>query len=246
MSGTRIYCDLELWAGASIALPHQAATHVARVLRLGPGGALELFNGRDGRNYPARILASSTAREVRVGIEAPGPEEPVPPLRIHLALGVSRGERMDMALQKATELGVAGFQPLFTERAQVHIAGDRLERRMLHWQGVLQAACEQSGRRRIPMLAPPVALSDWLERRAPFPLLILDPQAARPLPAMDPPRGELGVLVGPEGGLSAAECAEAVARGGTGVRLGPRILRTETAPLAAIAAIQVLWGDMRE
>jgi 16S rRNA (uracil1498-N3)-methyltransferase len=215
------------------------------VLRLGAGDRLTLFNG-DGYDYPARI--ETPARDgAQLSIGQPGELEPPMPLRITLALGVSKGERMDFALQKSVELGVCALQPLFTERSVVRLRDDRLHKRMQHWQGVVVAACEQSGRRRLPALAQPRRLSDWLEVASePATRLLLDHRSDHPLTALAAPSDDsVTLLVGPEGGLARAERDAAMARGFTGIRLGPRVMRTETAPLAAIAAIQALWGDFR-
>jgi 16S rRNA (uracil1498-N3)-methyltransferase len=214
---------------------------VTQVLRLGVGAPLLLFDG-SGRDFPARVIASDK-RGARVAVGPPGEEEPTPPLAIHLAVGVSKGERMDLIVQKAVELGVTSIRPLFTERSVVQLAGERLERRHEHWQGVLVGACEQSGRRRLPRLAPARGLGDWLAE-APASGLLLDPRADRALTEIPAPVGEVTLLVGPEGGLSPRERAQAEAGGLRGVRLGPRVLRAETAPLAAIAVIQALWGDL--
>jgi len=238
----RVYVASELAAGREVVLPPEAATHLARVLRLAPGDAVTLFNG-DGRDYGGRLKAAAR-RETRVLIETAGEPEPVPPLHVRLAIGISRGERMDFVIQKAVELGVAAIQPLFTERSVVRLDPQRAERRHLHWQGVLVAACEQSGRRRLPSLGAATDLEGWLAGAAGTRLL-LDPQADRSLPDLPAPEGEVTLLVGPEGGLSPPERHRARRTGFVGVRVGPRILRTETAPLAALAAMQVLWGDLR-
>jgi 16S rRNA (uracil1498-N3)-methyltransferase len=238
----RLYVDLPLAPGRELGMPRDAAAHVARVLRLRPGDAVVLFNG-DGRDYAGRLLAARR-EDTRVLVGSAGEAEPEPPLRLHLAVGVSRGERMDFVIQKAVELGVASIRPLFTERSVVRLDAERMERRNAHWHGVLVAACEQSGRRRLPYLHPPAHLADWLPTVAGTALL-LDPRAECSLAQVPAPHGEATLLVGPEGGLSADERARAVSAGFVSVRLGPRILRTETAPLAALAAMQVLWGDLR-
>ena len=242
MGAPRIYVDLPLAPGRDVVLPADAAAHLTRVLRLRVDEAVVLFNG-DGRDYAGRLLAVHR-HEVRVRIEAAGDAEPDPPLHLHLAVGVSRGERMDYVIQKAVELGVATIRPLFTERSVVRLDAERLDRRHEHWHGVLVAACEQSGRRRLPRLHPAQALADWVPTVAGTALL-LDPQAACSLADLPAPHGEATLLVGPEGGLCADEHARASRSGFVPVRLGPRILRTETAPLAALAAMQVLWGDLR-
>lgn len=238
----RIHVACALRLGAEIALPPAQSRHVSQVLRLAREDLLVLFNG-DGHDYPARLLETTRDR-TRAVIEACGELEPAPSLDIHLALGVSKGERMDFALQKAVELGVGRLTPLFTARGQVKLEGPRLEKRLEHWRGVIVAACEQSGRRRLPVLDPVEALDQWLASRTVGGLL-LDPQAPLALASLPAPEAGVRLLVGPEGGLSDHERALAGRHGFRGVRLGPRILRTETAPLAAIAVIQALWGDFR-
>jgi len=238
----RVYVAGELTPGREVLLPPDAATHLARVLRLGAGDAVTLFNG-DGSDYRGRLQVAAR-RETRVFVEAAGEPEPRPPLQVTLAIGISRGERMDFVIQKAVELGVAVVQPLFTERSVVRLDADRAERRHRHWQGVLTAACEQSGRRRLPTLHAATDLADWLAGTAGMRLL-LDPRAQRSLPDLPAPAEAVTLLVGPEGGLAGTERDRALRVGFVGVRLGPRILRTETAPLAALAAMQVLWGDLR-
>jgi 16S rRNA (uracil1498-N3)-methyltransferase len=164
-------------------------------------------------------------------------------LQLHLAIGISRGERMDYAIQKSVELGVSQISPLFSSRSMVRLKPDRRNKRVAHWQGVIRSACEQSGRSRLPILNPPTELSDWLSSHPGG--LMLYHQATDTLATRPAPGSELNLLIGPEGGLSDAERAKAVEHGYKAVRLGPRVLRTETAPIAALAAIQVLWGDFR-
>ena len=170
------------------------------------------------------------------------------PLSIELGIGISRGERMDWLLQKSTELGVQKITPLFTERTEVKLDSERREKKYAHWRRIIMSACEQSGRTRLPELAEPVALLDWHpEAKLRF---VLDPQAKEQLGHykercnMGNSPTELALLVGPEGGLSDDEVAQSIEEGFVGVRLGPRILRTETAPLAAITQCQTLWGDL--
>ena len=239
----RIFVDRPLVVGDSLTLPDGPARHLLQVLRLVEGAPFVLFNG-DGRDYPARLSDRSRAGAV-AAIEGAGEPEPESRLAIHLALGISKGERMDYALQKAVELGVERLTPLFTERSQVRLDGPRLERRLEHWRGILIGACEQSGRRRLPVLDPAVNLSQWLATGSRGGLL-LDPLAPLTLTALPAPETGVTLLIGPEGGLSPRERDEAARQGFQGVRLGPRILRTETAPLAAIAVIQALWGDFRD
>lgn len=240
MRTPRVYVDQPLAPG-ELDLPAQAATHLVLVLRLRAGDPLILFDGQ-GCDYPGTLLKAGRS-VARVRIDAPGPPEEATPLALHLGIGISRGERMDFALQKAVELGVTRLTPLVTERTVVRVEGERRQRRSRHWWGLIISACEQSGRRRLPVLDPVVGLGEWLSEPHPAPLL-LDPRSAQPLTAVPPPAGAVSLLVGPEGGLSDAERAAATAAGFLGVRLGPRILRTETAPLAALAVIQALWGDL--
>jgi 16S rRNA (uracil1498-N3)-methyltransferase len=240
MRTTRIFIDQPLAIDAIVLLPPSASRHVTQVLRLAADAPLILFNG-DGCDYSARLLPLQR-EATRVRIDAVTAPEPAPPLQIQLALGVSKGERMDYALQKAVELGVTRLMPLFTARSQVRLDGERLARRLEHWRGVVIGACEQSGRRRMPQLDSALALETWLAQWSNGGYL-LDPLAAQALTEIPAPAGQITLLIGPEGGLSPSERQQVNHQGIQGVRLGPRILRTETAPLAAIAVIQALWGD---
>ena len=243
----RLHVDVALVPGAEIRLPSAQARHAVQVLRLERDAPLVLFNG-DGHDHPARLIELGRD-QVRVLVESRGDLEPMPAFAIHLALGISKGERMDFAIQKAVELGVTRITPLFTRRAQVRLDGARLDKRLEHWRGVMIAACEQSGRRRLPVLESAVDLESWLEGTHGDGLttgLLFDPLAEQTLPALPAPESGLTLLVGPEGGLDPREREAARRQGFQGVRLGPRILRTETAPLAAIAVIQALWGDFRQ
>ena len=239
----RVYLDGPLEPGTELRLPDGPARHLTQVLRLTADDRLVCFNG-DGRDRTASLLTCGR-QGVVLAIGEAGEPEAIPDLSIQLAIGISRGERMDFAIQKAVELGVAGIWPLFTERSMVQLKGERLDRRLGHWQGVLIGACEQSGRRRLPTLATARTLEEWLAPTPPGALL-LDPRAPQSLTQLTPPGPEVTLLIGPEGGLSLRERDLAARHGVGGVRLGPRILRTETAPLAAIAVIQALWGDFRD
>jgi 16S rRNA (uracil1498-N3)-methyltransferase len=247
MRQDRIFISEPLGPGMRVELPPHVLRHVVQVLRLGPEAPLILFNG-DGYDYGAR-LAKVSSRAAVAEVDAPttSTPEPVPPLRITLALGVTKGERMDYALQKAVELGAETLVPLFTERSVVRLRDDRLEKRLRHWQGVVIAACEQCGRRRIPTLATPESLGARLDGRSAPPGLgiLLHHLAEQTLVELPAPQGEVELLVGPEGGLAPAERAAALDRGYVAARLGPRVLRAETAPLAALAVVQALWGDFR-
>lgn len=238
----RIYSPTHLETGQTVTLDRNAARHLLATLRLDDGAQILLFDG-SGRDFTAVLRVTDKHRAVAEVVSV-WHEEPQPPLHLHLAIGISRGERMDYAVQKAVELGVAEISPLFTERTQVKLSGNRQEKRRRHWLGVIQHACEQSGRARLPLLHPPRHLGDWLYA-PPLPGLLLEHRATRSLPRLPPPGDRLSLLIGPEGGLSDTERKVACIAGFTAVRLGSHILRTETAPLAALSAIQVLWGDFR-
>ncbi|HXH03820.1 MAG TPA: 16S rRNA (uracil(1498)-N(3))-methyltransferase [Candidatus Competibacteraceae bacterium] len=239
----RVHLPVSLAPGAVVALDDNAFNHLVRVLRLKPGAALILFNGAGGE-YRARLETvekrGATARvEVHVAREAESP------LSVLLAQGVSKGERMDYTLQKAVELGVTAIQPLLTAHSVVSLDDERWERRRRHWQGVVVGACEQCGRNRLPALYPLRSLGEWLATPPPGLGLMLDPLAEHGLRDLPPPAGRMiMLLVGPEGGLSETEIAAARIAGFRGLRLGPRVMRTETAGVAALAALQALWGDL--
>jgi 16S rRNA (uracil1498-N3)-methyltransferase len=240
----RVYAECRLEPEARVSLDAQAGHYVFRVLKLRSGDALVLFNG-DGSDYAAELLSNRRDRvELRVTTRLPA--VPEPGLRITLVQAVGKGDRMDYSLQKATELGVAAVQPLFCERTEVRLQGERLERRMSHWRRVMISACEQCGRAVIPELFPPVNLDEWLAQAGPVQRLMLDPGAAAPLAALTPGAGGTAIAVGPEGGFSDLELKQIRLAGVTAVSLGPRVLRTETAGPAAMAVLQALHGDMRQ
>ena len=239
----RIHVEAIPEAGGTLALPAAAADHVVRVLRLATGDALELFDGR-GRACSASIVSSSRNRiGVAIGEEAP-PADRESPLHITLAQAIARGEKMDAIVLMATELGVARFVPLATARSGIRLDDERAARRTGHWRAVAIAACEQCGRNRLPELREPLSLPAWFSQPPESGLrLLLDPLAECGLRRLERPAGAITLLIGSEGGLSPAEIAQARQAGLTGIRLGPRILRTETAGVAALAAVQALWGD---
>ena len=235
----RACVDASLAVGARIALPEDAAGHLVRVLRLGVGDTCVLFNG-DGKDYDARIV-SIGKKSVGADIESVREVRNESPLRIVLVQGIARGEKMDWILQKATELGVAAVVPVHGERGEVRLDGERAEKRLRHWRSVVVSACEQSGRARIPDVAAPRTLADALAN-LPATRLMLDPEATQPLPShID--GNACAIAIGPEGGWSATDMATLEAANFVGARLGPRVLRTETAGIAAIAALQALAGD---
>lgn len=238
----RLFCSQPLAAGQVVTLPNQAAHHAGRVLRLEIGDDVVLFDGRGGE-YPGRITA--LGREVRVVLVRYDQVEREAPLRITLAQAVVANEKMDWVVQKAVELGVGAIVPLATERSVVRLSGERAVRRVEHLRQVAIAACEQCGRNRVPSVAELERLPDFLAAQAASVSvrLTLDPAAGQRLGALDLAGREVLLLIGPEGGLSGNEAAAAQAAGFLAVALGPRVLRTETAGLAAIAAILARWGD---
>lgn len=244
MRAIRNYVDLPLAVGARIALPESAVAHLLRVLRLEVGDGFIVFNG-DGFDYQARLSSAgkkNAEAELLDRAEA-GNESP---LRITLAQGIARGEKMDLILQKATELGVARIAPVVTERTEVRLDGERLEKKMQHWRGVLASACEQCGRARLPQLLEPQALAKFAAGDDSEHRFILDPGAGQSLVSLGlPADSSATLLIGPEGGLSERDLAALRAAKYQGLKLGPRILRTETAGLAAIAALNALYGDWR-
>jgi 16S rRNA (uracil1498-N3)-methyltransferase len=243
MRTIRIHVDQPLAIASELNLPPQAAEHVVRVLRMNPGEPLTVFNG-DGNDYAAVIVAVGK-REVMLRIEQVRPLANESPLQLTLAQGVARGEKMDLIVQKATELGVVRIVPLLTERSEVKLDAARAEKRLMHWRAVAASACEQSGRARLPEIAAALPLSTWLTSLTGDDALRLAllPEAARSSRELRF-NGAGGLLVvGPEGGLGEREISALTAAGFDGLRLGPRILRTETAGLAALAALQALHGD---
>ncbi|MEW5770995.1 MAG: 16S rRNA (uracil(1498)-N(3))-methyltransferase [Pseudomonadota bacterium] len=239
----RFHCPGPLQPGATVTLPDAVARHAIGALRLRDGEAVTLFNG-DGHEYPGTLNTQGRA-SVRVLERLTPPRES--PLRIVLAQGISSGERMDLTVQKSVELGVAAIQPLVMRRTIVRLAGDKVEKRRAHWQAVVVSACEQCGRNLVPEVRAIAEFDAWRRARgADAGLgLLLDPEAEHSLADLPAPAGEVTLLAGPEGGFDATERAAARAAGFVAVRLGPRVLRTETAALAALAAMQALWGDYR-
>ena len=225
-----------------MALTEERAHYLKSVLRLRRGAELVVFNGTGGEFQACVEVISRAATRVKIGAFHPLCRES--PLAIHLGLGISRGERMDLAIQKAVELGVTGITPLTTERSVVRLNSERRLTRWEHWQKVAQSACEQCHRNIVPALAEPRSLDEWLGECRGGLKLLLDPLGERSFKDLTLPSGGVCLLSGPEGGFSEDERARARAAGFLAIRLGPRVLRTETAALAALTAIQVLWGDL--
>lgn len=238
----RIYTDQPLPAHSLVNLPEAASHHLSRVLRMRTGEMLHVFNGRGGC-HEARIV-SIGKRQVEVELIAFREEERESRLDILLAQGISRGQHMDYTIQKAVELGVTHIVPVLTGHGNVSLKDERVETRLRHWEGIIIHACEQCGRNRLPTLSPPVNFSDWLAQDTRSRRLILDPESEHSLAAITEPGGAVSLLCGPEGGFGRDEVRTALREGYTGVRLGPRVLRTETAAVAALSACQTLWGDL--
>jgi 16S rRNA (uracil1498-N3)-methyltransferase len=239
---TRSHVELPLRAGDEIALPEDVAAHLLRVLRLELGDACVLFNG-DGHDYDARITHLGK-REARARITNARRIDNESPLRITLLQGIARGEKMDWILQKATELGVARILPVDSDRSEVKLDAQRASKRVAHWRGIVVSACEQSGRATVPEVAAPRSLAHgaMLREGRGF---ILDPFADCTLSSLrDATLHACTIAIGPEGGWSPRDREQLVAAGFAGLRLGPRVLRTETAGIAAISALQALCGDL--
>ncbi|TDV36990.1 16S rRNA (uracil1498-N3)-methyltransferase [Paraburkholderia caballeronis] len=242
----RFFVGVPLQSDDVITLPDEVTRHV-QVLRLQAGDAIALFNG-DGGEYRAEIVGvERRAATVRIG--AFRDVEAEPPYRLTLAQGIAGSDKMDWLIEKAVELGASGFAPLTTARGVVRLSGERAQKRHAHWQRIVQAACEQCGRNRLPDIAPSREIGAWLDALPATPAdgelrLLLSPRASIAFAALPhtPPAGEVILLIGPEGGLSPNEEDAAVARGFTSIGLGPRVLRTETAGIAVLAALAGRWG----
>ena len=237
----RVFTDQPLETGQSLSLIDERAHYLLRVLRAGVGQAVAVFNG-DGADYAARVVRLDRAAvTLQLGDVLAARAES--PLHITLVQAVSKGERMDTSLQKATELGASAFQPVFTARTEVRLQQGKLERRMDHWHKVIISACEQSGRARIPDLRMPADLTTWAQQSSGAGRIVLVPGRAS---LTQVPVGQaIELVVGPEGGLDDREVEFLEMKGTTAASLGPRILRTETAGPAAIAILQSLAGDFR-
>lgn len=245
MSTSRLFSPIQLRANAELSFGSEQARYVGRVLRLRPGDTLTVFDGSGGE-YPATI-GTITKQELNLSVGEHISRSVESPLRIRLVQGVSRGERMDIVVQKATELGVQRISPVLTDFSVVKLEPERAAKRRDHWQKVAQSACEQCQRNIVPAIDAPQSLLDWFGDNAGSDKLqlILWADARDSMPAIDMPGSDLTILIGPEGGFSEAEYERATVAGLKAVRLGPRIMRTETAALAAISIAQATWGDYR-
>ncbi len=238
MKRSRFFVDQPLSCGEH-QLSEALAHYMGRVLRLSAGALLQLFDG-SGQEFLGELLEVGK-KSARVRIDQVQAGQAESRLQVHLGQGLSRGERMDWAIQKACELGVAEITPLFTERCEVKLNDERQDKRLVHWRQVLISACEQCGRSQLPRLHAPMLLADWIKQVQADLKLVLHP-VAQPLTEHQPPQ-RLAFLIGPEGGLSEAEVSLAQQADFQAARLGPRVLRTETAPVVALAVAQQLWGD---
>ena len=268
MSNSRFYHALPIQVGNTIQLSDNATTHATRVLRLEVSDEIVLFNG-DGFDYVCAIISIQKNKTLAI-VKSCVTLKNESPLHITLLQGISSGERMDYTIQKAVELGVTAVQPIFTQRSVVKLSTERAEKRQEHWQNVVHSACEQSGRAFVPAVFAPVQLTAWLAANIYAPSgagdlssfnsngidtkklefninpptrILLNPIGAIRLAEMPKPTGNIELLIGAEGGLSQTEIDAALSQGFHSVLVGPRVLRTETAALTAIAAMQTLWGD---
>jgi len=245
MAAPRFFVSIALHptdVGHECVLPDDVAHHALRVLRLAVGDALTLFTGEGGEF--AATLTRADKRQAWVRVEGFDPVEREAPLAVTLAQGLAANDAMDYAVRKAVELGVAAIQPVVTARSARFPGDARGDKRLAHWRQIAVAACEQCGRNRVPPVHEVAALPAWFAARpGGRPGLMLAPQSSAALPAWPKPQGPFDLLVGPEGGLVEEELARGQRAGLTPIRLGPRVLRTETAGTAALAAIHVLWGD---
>ncbi len=241
MRTPRIYTAQALQAGQLVRLEGSASRHLCQVLRLRGGDPLILFNGRGGE-YRAE-LETADARACSVRLLEHDPNERESPLFIHLGLGLSKGDRFEWALQKATELGVSRITPMLTERTELRLDAARMEKKLTHWQRLIESSCEQCHRTRLPLLDASCEWQSWLGQASDVPSFILHPNSAGSRLTESNPPTTVRLAIGPEGGFSANEIEQALQAGFQPLALGPRVLRTESAPLAGISVLQWLWGD---
>lgn len=238
----RVYVDMPLESGQTVQLPARQSNYLCKALRMLPGRALWLFNGQGGA-FKAELLKADSKRAEAILLDFDS-ENRESPLHITLGIGLSKGDRFDLVIQKATELGVAAIQPLITERVEVRLNADRMKKKVEHWRGVVVSACEQSGRNLLPKLNNPVNLNDWLGQLNDSNCYVLNPESDNSFASLAGIHKKVTLLVGPEGGLTLGEVGTAETSSFHGISLGPRILRTETVPLAAISIMQAHWGDL--
>ncbi|MFI3137643.1 MAG: 16S rRNA (uracil(1498)-N(3))-methyltransferase [Methylococcaceae bacterium] len=243
MRVSRLYAPIPLVTGKCIELDDENGHYVRTVLRLKNAAELILFNGEGGEYYCT--VAEVSRKSVMITIGQWSNRSVESPLQITLGLGISRGDRMDLSVQKAVELGVYSITPLLTERCVVQFKGEKRPQRLLHWQKIVQHAAEQSGRTQLPLLSDVALLQEWVGAQQGL-KVFLDPYAETSLATLKPEAMQVTLLTGPEGGFAEQERGIAKAAGFIPIRLGQRILRTETASLAALSAVQMLWGDFAQ
>ena len=238
----RVYVDMPLASGRTVELPAQQSNYLCKVLRMDAGRELWLFNGQGGA-FQAKI-EQPHPKHARVAVGDKDGRDRQSPLSIELGIALSKGDRFDLVVQKATELGVTSIRPLITDRIEVRLNADRMNRKLEHWRGISVSACEQSGRNILPLIHAPISLGPWCESADQGCKLILEPAAGCSIKDLGRPAGhEVTVVIGPEGGFTEAELDCARQHNFRPISLGPRTLRTETAPLAIISILQSLWGD---
>lgn len=239
----RFFCPPPLPLSGSFDLPPDAARHAARVLRLREGDAVQIFDGNG--NECHGVIAELSGRRVVVGNMTATSVNRESPLQVVLAQALSSSEKMDWVIQKATELGVTEIQPLDTGRSVARLSVERAAKRIEHWQQVAISACEQCGRNVLPKINAPLDIMAWLQQTRALPAmkLILLPEGAASLHDQVKPQGKVMLLIGAEGGFTQAESDAALHCGFIPIRMGARVLRTETAAVAGLAALQTLWGD---
>ena len=243
MSQSRLFSPLQLRANAELSLGGERARYVGRVLRLRPGDALTVFDGNGGE-YAATV-GKVTKQELQLSVGEHSSPNTESPFKIRLVQGISRGDRMDFVVQKATELGVHRISPVITDHSVVRLEPERAAKRHAHWRKIAQSACEQCRRNIVPAIDAPRSLIDWFADNADSDTLqiILRADAQDAMPAIDPRGNDISILIGPEGGFSEAEYERATVAGLQAVKLGPRVMRTETAALVALSIAQSSWGD---
>ncbi|MBR7889636.1 16S rRNA (uracil(1498)-N(3))-methyltransferase [Marinomonas sp. A79] len=239
----RIYIDAELNENTTLALPDASFQHLCKVLRLKSDHPLRVFNGKGGQFNAVLIEVEKRSASIRIhDYEALENESPI---RVTIGQTLSRGERMDYAIQKSVEAGVYAIQPLFSERCEVKLQDSRAEKRQQHWQQVAISAAEQCGRGWVPTVHAPIELNDWVEKCNNMLKLTLHHHSAKPIRLFEKPNhNDIALLIGPEGGLTENEVQHAEKSGFSAITLGPRVLRTETAPVVALSVINALWGDI--
>ena len=242
MSAPRVYTSFDLAPAQQIPLDESAFGHLVRALRLQVGDAVRVFNG-NGEEYLAELTQVSRKQAFVHITELLNTDTPLT-LKLQLGQVISKGDRMDFTIQKATELGVSDITPLWSERCDVRLKGERLDKKVQHWQRIAISACEQCGRNSVPQIHAPMALQDWSKHNTADLRLLLHPRDQQPLSSHTPPTSA-ALLVGPEGGFTDVEVEQCVQAGFTGLTLGPRVLRTETAALATLSVLQYQWGDFQ-